>query len=158
MRNSACPTARITRDGDVPDAVPVLVGVIEPVELGIPHGAVRVGAEDEAAAPIVKAVDEQHDIIVRLKIGISAELSPAYPVNVGVVGVHPHVERLLVTRELEDSSFGARCPFVWFTLTELGNRVSRVPEGLVKLTIELHRLNNPVRLKWNRSGIGTLLA
>ena len=153
-----CPTGRITRDGDVPDAIPVLVGVIQPVELGVPHRAVRVGAEDETAAPIVKAVDEQHDIIVYVEVGVSSELSCVNPVNVGVIGVHSHVECLPVTRDLEDGSLGARGPLVGFALAELGNGVGRVPEGLVQAAIELHRPNNPVRTKWNRSAIDTLLA
>src|SRR6266704_7093359 len=52
------PTGRVSRDNHVPDAVPVLVEVVDPDELGVPHGAVRIGAEDESPAAVVKAVDQ----------------------------------------------------------------------------------------------------
>ena len=52
------PAGRIARYDDVPDAVPVLVEIIDPDELGVPHRAVRIGAEDEGSAAVVKTVDQ----------------------------------------------------------------------------------------------------
>src|SRR5207302_10773106 len=42
------PTGRVPRDNHVPDAVPVRVEIVDSDELGIPHRAVRIGAEDES--------------------------------------------------------------------------------------------------------------
>src|SRR5438093_1994319 len=58
------PAGGISRDDHVPDAVPVLVEIVDPDELGVPHRAVRIGAEDEGPAAAVKAVDQQLAVVV----------------------------------------------------------------------------------------------
>ena len=108
IRNSALHPmeSRATATSQMP--FQLSVGVIHAGELGIPHRTVRVGAEDKAAAPVVEAVDEQHDVVVRLEIGIPAELRRPDPVDIRVIGVHTHVQGIRVSCDLYYGALGAR--------------------------------------------------
>ncbi len=75
-----------------PDAIPALVHVLEPVELAVPHGAVGVGAEEEGAPPVMKAVHEQRDVVVHCEIGVPSELAGPNASRRIVVGAHTDEE------------------------------------------------------------------
>src|SRR5262249_43498620 len=100
------PAERISGCPDVPNPVPVFISVIHPGKLGIPHRPVGIGAKEEAATMIVKAVDKQCNVVVDLEIGVSPELGGPNPGNIGVIGAYPDIERLLIPGHLHDRSFG----------------------------------------------------
>ena len=133
------PSFTITRDGDLPDAVPVVVQVIDARELGVPHGAVRVRAEHERAAAVVEAVDQEPDVIVTRKVGIAAELAGPQRAHIGVVAAHRDVQRRGVVGHLDDRALRGGGPLTRFALAEVVDRVRRHPHRFVEPAVERQR-------------------
>src|SRR2546427_10775183 len=117
------PSGAITRNGDVPDAVPVLVQVVDACELRIPQGAVRVRGEHEGAAPVVEAVDQEPDVVVTRRVGVPAELAGPHTAHVGVVAAHHYVESVGVMRHLHDRPLRGGRPLQRLALAEIVDRV-----------------------------------
>src|SRR5690349_4267026 len=72
------PPGAISRYGHIPDPVPVFIQVVDARELGVPHGAVWIRGEQERAASVAVAVDQQLDVVVTREICISAKLAGAH--------------------------------------------------------------------------------
>src|SRR2546422_6240717 len=69
------PAGGVSPYDHVPNAVPVLVEIVDPDELGVPHRAVRIGAEDEGPAPVLKAVDQQLDVVVTRQVRVTPQFA-----------------------------------------------------------------------------------
>ena len=105
------PASGIARDHHVPDAVPVLVEIVDPDELSVPHRAVRIGAENKGPTAVVKAVDQQLDVIVTRQVRVTPQFARAHVPHVAIVCAHRDVKRGRVPQHFDHGTLarGSAC-------------------------------------------------
>src|SRR5205809_3465443 len=131
------PPGSIARDCNVPNAIPILVEVIEVGQLGVPAGTVGIRPEHECAAAVAEAVDKQLHVVIARQIGVPAQLRCTNAARFAVVRAYPDVEGSRIAEGLDDGAFGCGLADVWLTLPEVSQRVGPRPVGFVQLAIQV---------------------
>src|SRR5207245_2953531 len=133
------PARGIARDDHVPDAVPVLVEIVDPDELGVPHRAARIGAKDKGPTAVVKAVDQQLDVVVTRQIRVTPQFAGPHVPHVAVVGTDRDVQRCGVPQYFDDGTLGRGRAYGWLPLPEIDDGVRAGPGRAVQLTVQGNR-------------------
>ena len=115
------PPVPIPASRDVPNAVPILIEIVEVAELRVPAGAVGVGPEDECPAPVVKAVDQKQHMIIAGQVSVPAELRGADSRGCAVVGLHADVQRDGVSQHFHDGALSCGLPGGRLALAQIGD-------------------------------------
>ena len=130
------PSRGVARHRDVPDAIPVLVEVVEIGQLCVPAGAIRVRAKHERAAAVVEAVDDELDIVVARQAGVAPQLGGADATRCSVVRPYADVEGAGIAQHADDGSLGRRLSHARLTLAEVRQGVGAHPIGLIQPAVE----------------------
>src|SRR2546428_7535176 len=133
------PARGIARDDHVPDAVPVLVEIVDPDELGVPHRAVRIGAKDKGPTAVVKAVDQQLDVVITGQVRVTPQFAGPHLPHVAVVGADRDVQRLRVPKHLDHATLARGRAYRWLPLPEIDDGVRAGPVRAVQPTVQGNR-------------------
>ena len=145
------PTGFVARGAALPDGVPGLVVATALVgEQNIPHGAQRVGAEEETAASIVVSVEDDLDAVVLLELVVAAHPVGDDSLGLGVETAEAEIEESVV---VEDPHFGpltGGSAFDRFPLEERFTGESLLPGRIVEVPVDFWGLGSAARLNRRR--------
>ena len=150
----------VERDGDLggpaavgaggaalPDAVPGLVAAAALVgEQRVPHGAQRIGAEEETAAPVVVGVEDELNAVVFVEFVVAAHAVGHQPVGLGVEAAAAQVDILIVVEQAHLSALAGRGSLAGFPLEEIGAGDGLLPDRFVESAVDFGRLGDALRL------------
>ncbi len=133
------PAVGADRGLDLPDGVPVEVGVVVPVAVVDGHGVALdpggVDAEAEGGAVVVEAVDGHLDPVA-LDV-VPTGHTPLDPVRLGVAGLDGDVQVRVVVEDLELRRLARGLSLVRLTLDEVAFPGNLVPGGIVDPAVDL---------------------
>ena len=130
------PSGRVPAGRDVPDSIPILVDVLESGELGIPHGPVRIGAEEECAAVIAKAVDQESDVVIHGQVRVAAELAGTDHPRHRIIGADADVEGVRSVKDVDHRALARRSPRTGLALAQIAEGVCLHPRPLFQPAVQ----------------------
>jgi len=87
----------------------------------------------------VEAVDEQRDVVIHLEVGVAPELGRPDAADIRIVGMDPHVQRVLIAEQLDHGPFGTRFTLLRLPLAKLRNGIGRNPDRFGQSPVEADR-------------------
>jgi hypothetical protein len=87
----------------------------------------------------VVGIDENFEVIVKVLSDISPEFRGNDAGWIGIIAMDSKVDSVACIQNANLGFLGSWLAFVWFALTEVGNRNGRLPQWVIKRAIEFWR-------------------